>query len=161
MNLVDPLGLVKWSGSASAIGLIDGGGAMRFTFDLTSECVNGKQAKASVNAGGFAVGFGLTLTGTTSSVDFEDNLAVPDPYVFQGQVLFVGIGYALGPDNSKMPISGKVGGGLSLSAITLGEARSIPQSIGIQYGLDFSVYGGAGISTVVNGTIENCECINK
>lgn len=137
--------------------VIYGGGAIRYTFDLVSECVDGVKAGASIVAGGFAVGGGVTASGTTSAVEFEDNLSIPDPMVFQGAAKFVGAGYSLGPE-SKIRYDGKTGGGFAWTVIQLGGARSIPSSPGVQYGLDFSVYGGAGISTVVSSSVESCGC---
>jgi len=139
---VDPLGLVKWKGTASVIALTLGGGAARYTFDLLSECVNGKQVKANVVAGGPIVGFGIKLSGTSGSIEFEDGNSEPDAFVFEGTATFVGAGGALG-------------GGLGLSAIQLGGARSIGG--GFVKGLDLSVFGGAGISRVVGSSEQSCD----
>jgi hypothetical protein len=140
------------------ISVIYGGGAARMTFDLTSECINGERAKVSVLAGGFAVGFGTSMGGTRSSIKFEDNRNDIDHNVFNGRAKFVAGGIAIGPEN-KAPIlpPGSVGGGgYGASAIQLGETVSIGH--GSQFGLDFSISAGAGVSTVRDVTYESCAC---
>jgi len=142
LRFVDPLGLVKWKGTASAIAVTLGGGAARYTFDLLSECINGRQVKANVVAGGPIVGFGIKLSGTSGSIEFEDGNSEPDAFVFEGTAKFSGAG-------------GAIGGGLGLGAIQLGGTRSIGG--GFIKGLDFSVFGGAGISRVVGSSEQPCN----
>ena len=143
INRIDPTGLVKWSGSMNVFSVIVGGGSTRFSFNLISECVNEKQGKVGIVAGGFAVGFGANPAGgSTSKIDFEDNLSEIDPMVFQGRALFAGISYAF------------IGIGYGASAIQLGGATSIGS--GHVIGYDGSVSAGAGISTVISSSIESC-----
>ncbi|MFC1664428.1 LamG-like jellyroll fold domain-containing protein [Pseudomonadota bacterium] len=141
----DPNGLIKWRGSVTALGVIYGGGAQRFVFDLTSECKGGKQATVEVVAGGFSVGFGAEFAGTTGNIEFGDNLNHVDPFVFEGRALYTGIGYAF------------IGIGYSAYAFELNGARSIGH--GYQMGWDASVYGGAGISRLSKEPIvKECGC---
>ncbi|MHB8388942.1 MAG: RHS repeat-associated core domain-containing protein [Acidobacteriaceae bacterium] len=156
LRYIDPLGLVQWTGTYSSIGVIYGGGAVRFVFNLTSECVGGVRARAKVLAGGFAVGFGAVATGTSGSITFEDGLSTPDPFVFEGRAKFVGAGLAFGPKNPSPGIARPTGIGVSAAAIQLGGARSL--DYGWEYGLDASVFGGAGISTVQDASRESCSC---
>ena len=156
LRYIDPLGLVQWTGTYSSIGVIYGGGAVRFVFNLTSECVGGVRARAKVLAGGFAVGFGAVATGTSGSITFEDGLSTPDPFVFEGRAKFVGAGLAFGPKNPSPGIARPTGIGVSAAAIQLGGARSLDS--GWEYGLDASVFGGAGISTVQDASRESCSC---
>jgi len=129
----------------SPIGVIAGGGAIRYKFKLTSECVNGKKGYAEVVAGGPAVGAGATAAATGSKgVKFEDDRSSVDPFVFDGSAKFVGASWALGFM------------GYSWQAVQLGGARTIGG--GYQMGWDASISGGAGISTVTYGKIEDCSC---
>ena len=92
---IDPLGLVKWTGEMSTIAVIYGGGATRMTFDLTSECVNGKRARVKVLAGGFSVGAGANASATSGQITFEDKRSEVSPFVFRGPAKFVGVGIAI------------------------------------------------------------------
>lgn len=137
VNQIDPLGLVKWTGSQITLGAIAGGGAMRYKFKLTSECINGKRGYAEVVAGGSAVGAGITFSGTGSKgVEFEDDLPSVNPYVFGGRAKFVGASWALGFM------------GYSWQAVQLGGAHTIGG--GYQMGWDASVSGSADWATVTN-----------
>ena len=139
---IDPYGLVEWTGSMNVVSLVTGGGATRLSFELETKCVNGKKGRASVIAGGFAVGFGVSSAGSGSDITFEDNLSEVDPFVFEGGSKFVSAGYAF------------IGIGYGFSAIQLGGATSI--SAGHLMGWDASISGGAGISTVVSSSVEEC-----
>lgn len=161
ITLVDPSGLVTWKGTGSSISVVFGGGATRMTFDLVSECVNNRRGRVRVAAGGFAVGFGLTFTGGSGEVEFEDNLSEVDPFVFEGQAKFVSAGVTIGgvPPPEVRNAPGRIPNpkeGLSIqgAAIELGGARSI--GLGQMLGLDLSFSGGAGISRVDESNIECC-----
>jgi hypothetical protein len=142
---VDPTGLVDWEGTQTTIAAGEGGGAVRFKFKLESDCVNGKQATAEVIAGGMTLTAGIPASFTHSrSVKFEDNLSTPDPSVFSGSAKYVYASWAMGH------------AGVSYQWIKLGGATALGG--GHQMGWDTSVAGGAGISTVVNSSIKDCEC---
>jgi len=122
VGFVDPLGLTIWTGTSRSISTIYGGGAIRFRFDLVSECVNNSQTSVSISAGGFALGGGAEFAGAGGKIVFEDNNVSPDTSVFSGTSYYTGIGYAF------------IGIGYSVSAIRLGGATSY--SAGGQMGWD-------------------------
>jgi len=140
---IDPTGLIEWEGDMTVISVIVGGGASRYSFDLVSKCVKGKRGRASVIAGGFAVGFGPQISGSASKLTFEDGLGHVDPLVFSGTAKFAAIGYAF------------IGIGYGAYAIQLGDATAIGR--GHMMGYDASISAGAGISTVVKASIECCD----
>lgn len=142
ISMIDPFGLVEWEGTGSALAAIEGGGAVRFAFELHTKCINGKRGKASVIAGGFALGAGIRFTGTNGNVKFEDANSMPDPFVFEGQAKYFAAGFA------------PVGAGASCSWMRLGGAVS--SGCSEVWGLDYSAFFGAGISHVTNGEIEDC-----
>lgn len=142
----DPTGLVKWSGTGTSVAVVVGGGAVRYHYDLVSECINGQRMRASIVAGGFALGAGAVATGTSGSAAFEDANTVPDASVFQGTSYYGSIGLAF------------IGIGYQASGYRLGDAWSIGH--GYQFGWDASALGGAGISTVVDSKVETCGCGN-
>lgn len=144
LKYTDSLGLVKWTGSQTSIGAGTGVGAVRFKFKLTSECINGKRGYAEVIAGGPAVGAGVDYSATWSKVEFEDDSSMVNTFVFSGSARFVAASWAAGFM------------GYSWQAIQLGNALSIGG--GSQTGWDASIFGGAGISTVTDSKIEDCDC---
>ena len=78
----------------------------------------------------------MKLGVTSSDIEFEDSLLIPDAKVFGGAALFFGTGAAISD------------AGLGFGAIQLGQARSVGWSK--LEGFDLSVFGGAGISTVTS-----------
>lgn len=125
-------------------------GAVRYKFNLSSECVNGKQGKVEVVAGGFALGVGITAGATYSSdewnnggVTFEDNRTDVDPFVFEGSSKYAGASVAIGF------------AGYGYQIIKLGDAVAVGG--GFQMGWDAAVGLGAGISTVTKSEIIDCE----
>jgi RHS repeat-associated protein len=158
----DPRGLVTWRGTGTAIAAVYGGGASRMTFNLTSDCVNGHRAHVRVLAGGFAVGFGLTLTGGWGDLEFEDDNSDVDPFVFDGQAKFVTAGVTIGgvPPKEIRDIPGRIpspyeGLSIQFSALQLGGATSI--GLGQMLGIDASISGGVGISMVQDVKKECCS----
>ena len=144
ISYTDPLGLITWAGTGSTIGVIEGGGAVRFRYELVSECIDGQRVKVVIIAGGPAVGVGVTASGSKGSVSFEDGNSVPRPDIFRGPSKFLSASYAF------------AGIGYGISAIELGGARSIGG--GPLEGWDASIFGGAGISTVTDISYEDCSC---
>ena len=158
---IDPRGLVTWRGTGSAISVIYGGGASRMTFNLTSDCVNWHRAHVRVLAGGFAVGFGLTLTGGWGDLEFNDDNSDVDPFVFDGPAKFVTAGFTIGgvPRKDIRDIPGRIpspyeGLSIQFAALKLGGATSI--GLGQMLGIDASIVGGAGISMVQDVKKECC-----
>lgn len=135
LNHVDPTGLTTWKGTYGSLsgGLI--GGSYFDTYDLTSECVNGERAKATVWATGGAIGAApsvLWLTSGGGSIEFDDGLNTLNPDGLAGQYRKISYGIALGFG---------VGG----SWIDLGDATSV-NPFGRSDGLDYSVWGTVGWS---------------
>ena len=141
----DPFGLVEWSGSQTTIAAGEGGGAVRYKFNLQSECVAGQTASVEIVAGGTAVMVGIPISGTYSrDVVFTDKKSSPDPSVFSGQSAFFYASWALGLV------------GVSVQKVQLGGAET--SGVGYQMGWDASAAAGAGISTVVKSSSSVCEC---
>lgn len=144
---IDPLGLVKWSGTAYVWGFGHTFASYgRFTFLLGSECVGGKKAIVRVSANGFGSGFGVRVTNTGSSVSFDDHLSSLNPHVFDGRFVAMGAG-------AGFPV------GYSFSSYSLGGATSGGFSGGFQLGYDAAAYSLVGTSNVVHviGPID-CAC---
>ena len=160
IRFADPSGLVRWTGSSTSISADLGGGATRLTFELTSECKNGKRGRVSVLAGGFSVGLGGgksgSYGGSTGGVEFEDGRSDVDPFVFEGRALYVSGSFVIGganPYRERYPWE-RPYPSLSCHALQLGEARSI--GCGSSTGLEIGLSGGAGISMVRDARIECC-----
>ncbi len=141
----DPLGLVKWTGTQTTVAAGMGGGAVRFKFELTSECVNGSQTKVEIVAGGAALSMGIPASFTYSkSVTFTDNRSTPSSSVFSGSSAYVYASWAMGY------------AGISAQSIRLGNANMT--GVGGQFGWDTSITGGVGISTVTSASTSSCGC---
>jgi len=145
INFIDPLGLIEWKGSGTigtAAFFVGAGGGF---FNLTSECVDGKQGEIKVIAVGPGVGFGGKGSITASNLVFEDGKSNIDPSGFNGEFFIAVAGAARGP-------------GISFSGITLGDAESVGFSF--DAGVAFGVFEGGGSSTVISSNIKNCTCGN-
>ena len=145
IRFIDPTGLIDWSGTQTTIAAGEGGGAVRFKFILESKCVNGKKGTAEVVAGGSTLTLGIPASATYSrSVEFTDDNTEVDPNVFSGSAKYAYASWAA------------TFVGASYQYIQLGGATALGG--GSQMGWDASVATGAGISTVINSTIIECEC---
>jgi len=142
IGFIDILGLIAWKTEITTTAVVPGGGAAAISFKFTSKCVDGKMMVVSGIAGGFAVGLGLKGGVAISQGSYEDHKKDLDPYQFEGAAKFVSAGVSISVV------------GLGVSALQLGEARIIGG--GWQGGIDFSVIGGSGISTVENVEVINC-----
>jgi RHS repeat-associated protein len=164
----DPKGLIRWTGSMGGGGLIGGVGASYYTFDLLSECVNGKQARVRGYAIGGSAGIGATAAGSRGTTVFEDNETDLRPDGFNGRFAMYGAGVAIGrgrPGNmASEGVLDALGrqrpdNGISFSDVILGNARTAPGSnFGTVRGLDLSVSFSAGSSIVTSVTYNDCEC---
>jgi hypothetical protein len=159
---------VKWTGSFSggaAIAVVGGG---VYQFDLTSECVAGRQAHAKGYAFGGAAGIGLTVTGSTSASTFIDNETVPDPKVFDGTFAMVSAGIAIGSGRPTSDLTGNLvldqlghkrpPNGVGYADIILGGARA--KGLSTFTGFDFSAGLTAGTSIVTWASVTDCGCAN-
>lgn len=144
IKLIDSLGLVIWKTDISSFGVVPGGGAAAISFTFTTiECVNGEKTIVEGIAGGFAVGLGLKVGISISyGGKYDDHKSNVDPYQFDGQALFVSAGASFSLI------------GIGASALQLGEARLF--GFGHQPGIDLSLIGGAGVSTVTKVTKTKC-----
>ena len=88
------------------------------------------------------------MTGTTSTVEFEDNNgainAKPNSSVFEGTAYYAGIGFAF------------IGMGYIVGGFRLGDAVSY--SFGSQMGWDASTYAGAGFTNIRKVERKYCSC---
>jgi RHS repeat-associated protein len=159
LTLVDPRGLVEWNGKIEAVGAAIFVGATLYRITVESECVNGKKGKAEIVAVGPTFGLevkgGTPITAATSSITLTDKLNYVDPGVFNGWFSGWNIGLSLGLGFGCSAIH--VGGdGHSGSSGLLAGAES--WSCGPQYGIDASIGGTPGSSTVVDSSVTDCEC---
>lgn len=140
----DPMGLVAWTGSMLGAAVYDGViGRGQYTFNLTSDCVNGQKWRVTVHASATVVGIGLPVSIAGSSVSFEDGLSSVDPYVFNGAFSFFAAGAAYG-------------GGYGYSQMALGGAWT--EGWSPYGGIDWIVSGGTGPSSVVSADPTECGC---
>jgi len=135
----DPRGLVEWNGGSFTLGAMLYAGEM---YQLTSECVNGKQAFVEVKAVGGGLGFGWSVAGSNST--FQDGLSHVNPHVFNGAYSKTGFGAALG-----------IGG--QCQRVNLGGAWS-EWGCGVQGGIDYSVGFTYGTSYVTFAKVSDCGC---
>ena len=142
---VDPLGLTKWSGTfyAWAVGRVVAGGA-HYHFQLVSQCVDGQLAFVEVAGNTAGLSWGLPVTNTGGSIDFDDHLAALDPQAaFNGPFNVSSAGVA-------------VGVGYGYASIQLGKATS--SGWGSEMGLDLGFNFLKGKARVVDVTTLKCGC---
>jgi RHS repeat-associated protein len=145
ISKTDPNGLVEWTGSQTTVAAGEGGGAVRFSFNLTSECIDGEQTEVEVVAGGFMLSVGIPASFTHSrSVTFTDSYNKPNANVFSGPSKYAYASWAMGH------------AGYGYQIIQLGNAKT--QGGGGQFGWDASLTGGAGVSSVVSTKTISCGC---
>ena len=142
---IDPLGLIKWTGTQTTAAAGEFGGAVLFLFTLETDCVNGKKGKVEIRAGGGAAVLGLPVSATYSrEVEFTDNLNEIDTNVFNGQAIYSYASYAL------------IFAGASYQHIQLGGATAT--GLGSQFGYDASIVSGVGWSNVMHEQVIDCDC---
>jgi RHS repeat-associated protein len=139
---IDPSGLVQWTGTGVTFGAVPGGGGVFGIYDLVSACVNKMKVHARVHVAGFAVGFGSIVSASGGAITLKDDLSTPDYSALEGSYKAVWLAAALG-------------GGYSLGAVQLGEARALPAN-GAIGGLDASIGGAAGTAWVVQHDTRCC-----
>jgi hypothetical protein len=146
INFTDPTGLVKWTGTMAggSYGFRGfSGGA--FTFDLSSECVNGKKAFITVTAKGAGSGVGLP-NATASQISFDDGLSYLQPAGFAGNFSMTGANFGAAVVFGYTAVQL----GSNLSDVGLLPSMSI--------GFDASIGGFKGQSTVKSVTYLKCDC---
>lgn len=123
---VDPMGLVKWTGTVLG-GSAGPAGTEYYT--LISECKCNKRVYVNVRADYFSFGVGVPFSYTGQSVDFEDGASCPIASIFDGGAAKASAGVAAGV-------------GVNCSMTTLGRANSAGCSLEMGY------EGGASLSLI-------------
>ena len=141
----DPLGLVRWKGTYHSRGYVDPVGVVFINFDLTSDCINGRQAQVSVLASGPTIGVGFPVSETYSDVEFEDYLSDVQPNVFNG--MFGAISFSV--------LLGRYGP--NFGKIRLGRAfqKGGSNTRGLDIGLALTFLGTSVVTDVVE---KDCGC---
>lgn len=86
INRVDPHGLIEWTGFSTGLSFSFVFGATFYVYELTSECVNGRQAEATVYAVGPTIGAGISaVSAALGKVTLNDNRSQIDPSVLNGR----------------------------------------------------------------------------
>lgn len=163
-KFVDPLGLVRWTGTQFGAMFLTAGFSY---FKLTSDCVDGKQATVTLLAAGPGFGLGLTASGSGGDVVIEDSLSFINPDALAGGFgayfsASAALSIPLTPEKKVgqlIATGGKdPGDGLSASIIKLDEAGAASAGTirGIDVGLNFMV----GSSTVIDLLMTECLCEN-
>ena len=149
----DPQGLVEWRGefSFNAFSIPRRwavGSYFSLNLDLTSECINERQAIVAVSGDGYGLDIGLPPFGSSvgGEVVFSDFLDEITPSVLQGDLRFNSVGIVLGPLD------------IGLTHIRLGNALSDSVSAN---GIDIGFHGTlTGQSKLKNVRWERCDCSN-
>lgn len=146
LDYVDPLGLIKWTGTFHQGALVIGAGAILGYFDLTSECVDNQQAEIEVTLLNGAAGVGPKWNPATDDrgeVSFHDASETINPELAAGPSGVLGAGATVG----KLSIS--------YTKIRLGHLYS--DSVDSR-GLDIGASVGLGSSWVTKTTWKKCGC---
>jgi len=101
---------------------------------------------------GPGLGLGVQVSGTTGSVAFSDDRAVPNPGVFDGLAFIAQASIAI-PHRHYNPR----GVGVGVSYMKFGEASSSP-NLEVVRGFDFSIGVLVGSSTVLEQGVSACVC---
>ncbi|MFC6839979.1 RHS repeat domain-containing protein [Xanthomonas theicola] len=160
INYIDPLGLIKWTGTSTGGGVSAGVGGGFYRFSLDSECINGQQGHAEIVAVGATIGVEIKgvppFSLTTSSITVRDELNYINPNVMNGWFsmwsagVTVGVGYGI----SMIQIGGDGG---ALSPPERSGAYN-PFESGLSRGFEIGAGGMVGSSTVVDSSISRCGC---
>lgn len=146
LGLVDPAGLVEWKGTFHMGAVIIGAGAAGGTFNLKSECVDGKQVSAHVLyvAGGAGIGPKyIPGGGSGGSISLHDSSQEPNAKNLQGPAGYLDIGVTVGKIS------------IGYGRFRLGHAYSDSISSG---GLDIGASVTLGSSTVLSQSTTKCDC---
>ncbi|NJB92548.1 RHS repeat-associated protein [Xanthomonas arboricola] len=160
VGLIDPLGLVKWSGTMTSGSAASGIGGGFYRLSLNSECVNGEQGRAEVVAIGPTIGVEIKgvppFSLTTSTVTLQDRLNYVNPNVLNGWFSMWSAGItAFGGYGFSMIQVGGDGG--SLNPPERSGAYNFLEN-GPSRGFEIGAGGVAGSATVVDSSISKCGC---
>lgn len=159
----DPSGKVRWDGTmkGATVATIVGGSGYIITLD--SECVNGKKARVKIYATGPTIGLDVKGTlpagATSSSVTVNDRLDTLNPSVLNGWFNYWSIGASLGKGYScsKLHLGGS---GLTLAKPIDSGAEST-LSCDWEKGVELGAGTTGGTSTVVESSVQDCDCDKK
>lgn len=150
----DPIGLIRWEGEFVVRSATYGLGIVLGTFNLESECVQGKKSFAQVKTWGIGADIGFYLSqieGTVSLEDGRSSLVAEnlDPFVLEGQFELA----------SLLPTVGPVGGPV---AVTLGDARGHADAKGLDLSILSIAVGKSRLEPFDYPYFrwEECECEN-
>jgi RHS repeat-associated protein len=99
INALDPLGLVKWSGSFHARTLVVGMGSGYISLNLTSECVKGQKYNVELTVAGPGVGAGMEgLIGgdVHGNITIDDMRSYIEPTLLEGHGGMISAGVQVG-----------------------------------------------------------------
>lgn len=147
LDHTDPLGLIEWTGTYHQGALVIGAGAILGYFDLTSECVNNRQAEIEVTLLNGAAGVGPKwnpITDDRGNVSFHDASETIDPELAAGPSGVLGAGFTVG----KLSL-------FSYTKIRLGHLYS--DSVN-SAGFDIGASLGVGSSWVTKTSWNKCSC---
>jgi uncharacterized protein RhaS with RHS repeats len=103
-RFADPSGLVTWKGDFTGGSFTGPVGAGLYVYDLTSECIDGKQGRVKGIALGGAAGVGLDISLTSQTATFNDFESTPKPYVFAGTFTMIPGGHPKSPSDGHFKI---------------------------------------------------------
>jgi RHS repeat-associated protein len=151
---IDPSGLYTWEGVVTAKSASAVGGAIKYTFSFTSECVNGERYTVSGFAGGAILGLGGQFGATWDTVKANDSLKSGplNPNLFSGYSEYWGA-------------NGRIHRGPGMSG---GHFGKVYWDSGQWWGgknesdgIDLSVFFGNGNSWIQEIKREECTCETK
>jgi RHS repeat-associated protein len=141
---VDPMGLVKWTGTFAGASASDPVGGGVFYFDLVSECKCEKRVRIFGIASALTAGLSFRpYSGSGGASEFYDYKDCPDPSIANG--LF-----------SMASASSVIGTGASYSRVRIGGLKSYDE-VDQSYGFDFSIGLYLGASATIDAKVECCS----
>lgn len=158
---VDPLGLVRWSGTVRSRSAALGVGFVLYDFDLESECIEGERARVHVRAPAASIGLNIKYAPpifslSESSVTLNDRMDRVEPAVLNGwfSIWSAGIAAGAGYGGSMIQIGGV---GRVLARPRDSGAFGLP-SFGPETGLELGAGGAVGKSRVTQTNWTSCGC---
>jgi RHS repeat-associated protein len=142
----DPQGLIKWVGDLRSWGTLD---VFRDELTLKSECACGLRYYATVRAVGFTLGWGSSAD-AWSAVELEDRLDCPNPDVFDGPYLKIGLG-----------VAGPFGYGFGFAFLVVGGATSPGGWAAETADWDLSIGSSVGKAETISRSSDDCPCTQR
>ena len=152
INFIDPMGLIEWSGFSTGATVSFIFGASFYVYELISECVNGKQAEATVYAVGPTLGAGVSAVAASfGRITVNDNRTTIDPGVLNGRFSLRSIavsGAGIGASAYQLIIGG--------NHTSLTPDGAFGADADLFFGLDLGVNFTQGSSTVADVKWRDC-----